>query len=62
MRTLAYAIHFWSKGSLEGMFLRHEGYGGALGAFLATLEQELDTEEADAAQALALGAANMESS
>jgi type II pantothenate kinase len=38
MRTLAYAIQFWSKGELEGLFLKHEGYGGALGAFLATLE------------------------
>jgi hypothetical protein len=38
MRTLAYAIQFWSKGGMEGLFLRHEGYCGALGAFLATLE------------------------
>lgn len=38
MRTLAYAIQFWSKGSMEGLFLRHEGYCGALGAFLSTLE------------------------
>ena len=66
MRTLAYAISFWSKGAcsfrlqfcakvathwypqhthtstmllgtMEGLFLRHEGYCGALGAFLATL-------------------------
>jgi hypothetical protein len=41
MRTLAYAITFWSKGTLEGLFLRHEGYCGALGAFLSTLEQEV---------------------
>jgi len=40
MRTLAYAIKFWSKGTMEGLFLRHEGYCGALGAFLSTLEQE----------------------
>ena len=40
MRTLAYAITFWSKGTMEGLFLRHEGYCGALGAFLTTLEQE----------------------
>ena len=41
MRTLAYAITFWSKGTMEGLFLRHEGYCGALGAFLCTLEQEV---------------------
>ncbi len=38
MRTLAYAIRFWSKGTMAGLFLRHEGYCGALGAFLSTLE------------------------
>ena len=38
MRTLSYAISFWSKGTMEGLFLRHEGYCGALGAFLSTLE------------------------
>lgn len=42
MRTLAYAIRFWSKGSMAGLFLRHEGYCGALGAFLSTLETEID--------------------
>ncbi len=38
MRTLAYAITFWSKGTMEAFFVRHEGYCGALGAFLSTLE------------------------
>jgi len=38
MRTLAYAITFWSQGAMEALFLRHEGYCGALGAFLSTLE------------------------
>lgn len=38
MRTLAYAISFWSQGSMEALFLRHEGYCGAIGAFLSTLE------------------------
>ena len=40
MRTLAYSITFCSKGTLEGLFLKHEGYCGALGAFLSTLEQD----------------------
>jgi type II pantothenate kinase len=42
MRTLAYAINFWSQGAMEGLFLRHEGYCGALGAFLNTLESAED--------------------
>ncbi|KAJ3213487.1 hypothetical protein HDU67_002821 [Dinochytrium kinnereticum] len=34
MNTLNYAINFWSKGKMKALFLRHEGYLGALGAFL----------------------------
>ena len=34
MATLAYAIKFWSKGTKMALFLRHEGYLGAVGAFL----------------------------
>ena len=34
MATLAYAIKFWSKGTKQALFLRHEGYLGAVGAFL----------------------------
>jgi type II pantothenate kinase len=34
MATLAYAIKFWSKGTKRALFLRHEGYLGAVGAFL----------------------------
>ncbi|RHZ44384.1 pantothenate kinase [Aspergillus thermomutatus] len=34
MNTLSYAIRFWSKGEKQGYFLRHEGYLGAVGAFL----------------------------
>ena len=33
-RRLAYAIDYWSKGEMEALFLEHEGYFGALGAFL----------------------------
>lgn len=33
-RRLAYAIDFWSQGKMEALFLTHEGYFGALGAFL----------------------------
>jgi type II pantothenate kinase len=34
MNTLSYAIKFWSKGVKQAYFLRHEGYLGAVGAFL----------------------------
>ncbi|KAH8661908.1 fumble-domain-containing protein [Xylariales sp. PMI_506] len=34
MNTLSYAIKFWSKGQKQAYFLRHEGYLGAVGAFL----------------------------
>lgn len=34
MNTLSYAIKFWSKGEKNAYFLRHEGYLGAVGAFL----------------------------
>jgi type II pantothenate kinase len=34
MNTLSYAISFWSKGRIKAHFLRHEGYLGAIGAFL----------------------------
>lgn len=34
MNTLSYAIKFWSRGEKQAYFLRHEGYLGAVGAFL----------------------------
>lgn len=34
MNALSYAISFWSKGTVKALFLRHEGYLGAVGAFL----------------------------
>ena len=33
-RRLAYAIDYWSGGKMEALFLEHEGYFRALGAFL----------------------------
>lgn len=40
-RRLAYAINYWSKGKMEAIFLLHEGYFGALGAFLLNYETQL---------------------
>lgn len=34
IHTLSFAINFWSKGSKQAFFLRHEGYLGAVGAFV----------------------------
>ncbi|BFZ55166.1 hypothetical protein PYCC9005_002206 [Savitreella phatthalungensis] len=34
MNTLSYAIRFWSQARANAYFLRHEGYLGAVGAFL----------------------------
>eukprot|EP01025_Chloroclados_australasicus_P053067 TRINITY_DN6208_c1_g2_i2.p1 TRINITY_DN6208_c1_g2~~TRINITY_DN6208_c1_g2_i2.p1 ORF type:complete len:616 (-),score=68.25 TRINITY_DN6208_c1_g2_i2:41-1852(-) len=34
MDTISFALQFWSKGEMKAMFLRHEGFLGALGAFL----------------------------
>ncbi|PKS09204.1 hypothetical protein jhhlp_003818, partial [Lomentospora prolificans] len=34
INTLSYAIKFWSHGQKQAYFLRHEGYLGAVGAFL----------------------------
>ncbi|OUM67743.1 hypothetical protein PIROE2DRAFT_39741, partial [Piromyces sp. E2] len=32
MNSLSFGIRFWSKGTIKALFLRHEGYLGALGA------------------------------
>ena len=34
---LSYAMGYWSKGTRNAMFLRHEGYLGAFGALLNQL-------------------------
>uniref|UniRef100_A0A915ITW2 4'-phosphopantetheine phosphatase n=1 Tax=Romanomermis culicivorax TaxID=13658 RepID=A0A915ITW2_ROMCU len=40
MRTISYAINYWSGGEIQAMFLRHEGYLGAIGAFLKGAEED----------------------
>lgn len=35
MDTISFAVGFWSKGEAQAMFLRHEGFLGAFGAFLS---------------------------
>lgn len=38
IRTLSFAVGFWSKGEKRAYFLNHEGYLGAMGAFLLRRE------------------------
>jgi len=40
---LAYSIDFWSKGQMKALFLRHDGYLGAVGALLAAAKTDLST-------------------
>ncbi|KAL3575316.1 hypothetical protein D5086_023417 [Populus alba] len=42
MDAISFAVHFWSKGEAQAMFLRHEGYLGALGAFMSYEKHGLD--------------------
>uniref|UniRef100_A0A1I7ZER0 4'-phosphopantetheine phosphatase n=1 Tax=Steinernema glaseri TaxID=37863 RepID=A0A1I7ZER0_9BILA len=34
MRTISYAVNYWSQGKMSARFLRHEGYTAAIGAFI----------------------------
>lgn len=34
MKLLAYAMDYWSKGTMKALFLEHEGYFGAIGCLL----------------------------
>eukprot|EP00056_Hartaetosiga_gracilis_P010139 m.148681 g.148681 ORF g.148681 m.148681 type:complete len:366 (-) comp13262_c2_seq8:41-1138(-) len=38
MSRLSYAIDFWSKGELQALFLKHEGYMGAIGAVVGAVK------------------------
>lgn len=37
--TVTWAINFWSKGCMKALFLRHDGYLGAVGALLCGTEE-----------------------
>jgi type II pantothenate kinase len=39
MRMLSYALTYWSSGTIEAIFLKHEGYFGSLGAILQSAEE-----------------------
>ncbi|XP_027023501.1 4'-phosphopantetheine phosphatase isoform X3 [Tachysurus fulvidraco] len=40
MHTITYSINFFSKGEVQALFLRHEGYLGTIGAFLKGAEED----------------------
>ncbi|XP_016414679.1 pantothenate kinase 4-like isoform X1 [Sinocyclocheilus rhinocerous] len=40
MHTITYSINFFTKGEVQALFLRHEGYLGAIGAFLKGAEED----------------------
>ncbi|PON98966.1 Type II pantothenate kinase [Trema orientale] len=42
MDTISVGVHFWSKGEAKALFLRHEGFLGALGAFASYEKHGLD--------------------
>ncbi|KAJ8773801.1 hypothetical protein K2173_008264 [Erythroxylum novogranatense] len=42
MDTISVAVNFWSKGEAKAMFLRHEGFLGAFGAFMSYEKYKMD--------------------
>ncbi|KAJ2512219.1 hypothetical protein GGI11_004815 [Coemansia sp. RSA 2049] len=54
MHTLSYAINFWSKGEMSALFLRHEGFLGATGAFFVDEQKQ----QRDAATVVSSSAAS----
>ena len=38
MHLLSMSMRYWSAGSVKALFLEHEGYCGAVGALLSTLD------------------------
>ena len=56
MATISYAIRFWSGGEMEAHFLRHEGFLGAVGAFLKVHPMSTVAGGAGAAVAAAVAA------
>lgn len=43
MKLLAYAMDYWSKGTMKALFLEHEGYFGAVGCLLQCNEPPPDS-------------------
>lgn len=43
LKMLAYAMEFWSGGSMKALFLEHEGYFGAVGCLLELMKTGVQT-------------------
>lgn len=56
IRTLSYAINFWSKGGKRAYFLKHEGYLGSVGAVLMRRNESELGDAAIASDAVAVAA------
>ena len=57
----AYAVEFWSKGTMRANFLSHDGYLGALGCLMSKLTPTDDAPDADTASGDGDGGAAKES-
>ncbi|KAF5405985.1 Type II pantothenate kinase [Paragonimus heterotremus] len=44
MSVITYAVNFWSAGKQRALFLRHEGYLGAVGAFVKAMNDSSNAE------------------
>lgn len=42
MRLLAYALDYWSKGEIKALFLQHEGYFGAVGCLIESIQNHTE--------------------
>lgn len=40
MRLLSHAMEYWSNGKMKALFLKHEGYFGAVGCLLKLVEEQ----------------------
>lgn len=38
MKAIAYSIYYWSRGSMEAAFLKHEGYFGSCGSLISNIQ------------------------
>ncbi|KAJ7333512.1 Pantothenate kinase 1 [Desmophyllum pertusum] len=47
MKLLAYAMDYWSKGTMKALFLKHEGYFGASGALLELMTRMKEDEDSE---------------
>lgn len=55
MKLLAFAMDYWSKGTLKALFLEHEGYFGAMGC-LIQFNGDIDAHEDNTSSTMAANA------